>query len=623
MDNGDGTFKVKSYSERCRKTTIGSKVPGPVVQLPDDDDEDVVHKALHDCGFTHGTRAAKDSKNRDCLAVEEHLERCPSCQQRHANPLWYIYPLVDACHSMRNADMDCSERLVRYSQGEMLNKHLSNIALTPTADQAYVNLFLSELKEPVISNGATVYKFDGVTWVEWTDQRIKTDMQVWLSGLLEHLLRLVSVETIRGVADPRFQNANSVHKSLVKALHHVNSEGTVGNFVKAVKRAQGVYSESLDDELDGDAYLLGCASGVIDLKACVFRTARPEDRVTMSVGYPFLDTVDPEIEAAVEDFVTSIYPLEAERNLMQRWCGYCLLGHANAKHFLLLSDARDGFNGKSTMLRLLAATMGEYATKPDPAILYKEDRPRGANEHSAAVVALRKKRMAFVEETDPSRMLAEEVIKDWTGGGTRISGRACGSPQVVEFDFVTKLVVAFNQGKCFHFSTEDSALLQRMLTIPHRSRFYTGGIPDEPYSYKADPDLREKFDQWRPYFLKWCLEGLKDYHCQAFRDIPLSCRSFKEDLVAEKDVVAEFLKQALQPAGAKEYVQVKELYRSFDAAYRTLQKDKRTKKTPTTFKKAVKDIMSAAYRDSYGFRDSAGKCRTVTSAVWGYSQSPV
>lgn len=84
--------------------------------------------------------------------------------------------------------------------------------------------------------------------------------------------------------------------------------------------------------------------------------------------------------------------------------------------------------------------------------------------------------------------------------------------------------------------------------------------PDEPYSYKADPNLKQNFDKWRPYFLRWCLDGLKAYHAQGFTRIPASCTAFKEEIIAEKNVVAEFLKDAVEPGDPKDFVHVKELY---------------------------------------------------------------
>ena len=38
-------------------------------------------------------------------------------------------------------------------------------------------------------------------------------------------------------------------------------------------------------------------------------------------------------------------------------------------------------------------------------------------------------------------------------------------------DFVAKIVVTFNEGKCPYFDTGDGALLKRMLIVQHRSCF--------------------------------------------------------------------------------------------------------------------------------------------------------
>lgn len=113
---------------------------------------------------------------------------------------------------------------------------------------------------------------------------------------------------------------------------------------------------------------------------------------------------------------------------------------------------------------------------------------------------------------------------------------------------------------------------------------------------------------------------MRNYHCQGFRNIPASCLAFKNDLVAEKNVVAEFLNEAVEPAGPKDFVHVKDLYNDFDEAYRMLQKDKKTKKSLQIFKAGVMKTMPKAYKDRFGFRSADGKCRTMSSVLVGFKR---
>ena len=89
-------------------------------------------------------------------------------------------------------------------------------------------------------------------------------------------------------------------------------------------------------------------NGVVDLQTCSFLEGRPEHFISKSVGYDFVpaSAIDPKIQAQVEDCLTKIYPVGDEREVVQRYGGYCLLGHHPEKKLLILTDARSGYNGK-------------------------------------------------------------------------------------------------------------------------------------------------------------------------------------------------------------------------------------------------------------------------------------
>lgn len=167
------------------------------------------------------------------------------------------------------------------------------------------------------------------------------------------------------------------------------------------------------------------------------------------------------------------------------------------------------------------------------------------------------------------------------------------------------------------FDQDDIALQERMITIPHRSRFYPGQVPDLPHSYPADPNIKQSFEVWRPYFLLWCLDGLKMYHDEGFRHIPPSCQQFKQDLVAEKDAVMDFLDTYLEPGEPTDFVQLKELYNQYDAVNRALQRDKKTKKDSKAFKQSALRVRGNAFKEQHNFT-VLGKSRNVRSVFVGY-----
>ena len=53
------------------------------------------------------------------------------------------------------------------------------------------------------------------------------------------------------------------------------------------------YDEQFLSRLNSNQYLLGFTNGILDLKALEFRAGRPEDYVSMCVGYEFCTFTTP------------------------------------------------------------------------------------------------------------------------------------------------------------------------------------------------------------------------------------------------------------------------------------------------------------------------------------------
>lgn len=132
-------------------------------------------------------------------------------------------------------------------------------------------------------------------------------------------------------------------------------------------------------------------------------------------------------------------------------------------------------------------------------------------------------------------------------------------------------------------------MTDRLLCIPHRSKFVTGdaSLSEDTFTYAANPNFKASFASWRPYFLRWCLAGLRRYHEIGFTQLPEGCLAFKQELVAEHDVVMDFLDQTVEAGEATDFVQVRDLWSHYDAANKSLQRDKKTKKDLKAFEQAM------------------------------------
>lgn len=287
---------------------------------------------------------------------------------------------------------------------------------------------------------------------------------------------------------------------------------------------------------------------------------------------------------------------------------------------MILNDLRDGYNGKSTFLSLLMASMGEYAIKADPGVLYRQDRTRGMNDHSAGLLSFEKKRLMIVEETSSGAVLDEERLKEYHGNRARVSGRQLLSPDVREFEWITKLILAANEGKLPHFSM-DRALTERMAIVPHRSRFQHPPLPDEPFTYLADVHIKDRFPEWRPYMLRWCLGGRQSYQQGGFREMPAGCLAFKQTIMDDKDIVKEWLSSTVQEGDEKDYIKVCDLYADFNIANRAFQGDKKTRKSVKVFERDLHRCLEPSrFKEKHQVK-VAGKNVTTGKVFMGYKMT--
>lgn len=64
---------------------------------------------------------------------------------------------------------------------------------------------------------------------------------------------------------------------------------------------------------------------------------------------------------AVEKIFSELLPKHEEREFVLHYFARLLTGRRTEKQFLVLTDKRAGFNGKTTMMNLLQQVFGSYA----------------------------------------------------------------------------------------------------------------------------------------------------------------------------------------------------------------------------------------------------------------------
>lgn len=209
----------------------------------------------------------------------------------------------------------------------------------------------------------------------------------------------------------RVAQAQKIAEALEKWSLKCEMKGTIEAAIGLARKMLTVDAELLDR----DPWLLNCRNGVVDLRDGSLREHRAGDLMTRLVDVDYVPGGEGHgaVEAGVrvwEQVLAQIVPDESVRAFLQRWFGYCLTGWVREQAFVV--HWGDGGNGKSTVLDLMARTMGDYAGVAAPGLVAGADK---SERHPTEIAALKGRRMVTAHESREGVALREDFIKQATG----------------------------------------------------------------------------------------------------------------------------------------------------------------------------------------------------------------
>jgi putative DNA primase/helicase len=254
---------------------------------------------------------------------------------------------------------------------------------------------------------------------------------------------------------------------------------------------------ALPEDFDRDPWLLNVANGTLDLRTGTLREHDRDDYLSKVAPVAY----DPSAECPIfMQFLAGVFRGDAALiEFVQRAVGYTLTGDTRERVLFILHG--EGRNGKSTLLEVLSAALGDYATRtPTKTLLAK----RGDDAIPNDVAALKGMRLVTASETEEGKRLAEALIKDLTGGDT-ISARFMRA-EWFTFKPEFKLWLATNHKPAIRDG--DDALWDRIRLIPFKVRFFELNDPSAPVDApQIDKALRERLLAELPGILRWAIEG--------------------------------------------------------------------------------------------------------------------
>lgn len=236
-------------------------------------------------------------------------------------------------------------------------------------------------------------------------------------------------------------------------------------FESAIKQHPSVAHDSMlwdGPELESTLTLIDC---VMDFtgKEIVFRKGLREEHRRRSIDLKEEDFREHDSPVKFKEFLKDVFPDMETRKMATYALSTMLSGTGKFRKFQIWNGS--GNNGKSALMNIMEAVIGDRAARYTPHVLLSSDRRESL---TPEVADLRGALVAFSSETDEAKRVSEGAIKNLTG-----NEMISANPKyqgMIKFQTTFQLVLATNFLP--DFSAHDTAFVNRILIIPFLTCFY-------------------------------------------------------------------------------------------------------------------------------------------------------
>ncbi len=360
------------------------------------------------------------------------------------------------------------------------------------------------------------YIYEQGVWREKSTPSVRIMVAPAIQELYEKALALVSIE--KESADGKVAvAAKKKSKALLKRLHEFNAIRRSNTILSYV---EGLMSVSTDD-FDTDRYLLNFTNGTLDTRQNVFREHRPQDMITVQLGYDY----DPAATCPEwKRFLQVIFKSNDQLiEFVQKSVSLALSGNNDIEKLFFCYGT--GANGKSTFFNVMQKVLsGYYATVSINSLI---DSGRGSSNYDIA--RLPGKRFVSTTEVPEGISLKEEEVKSITSGDTMVVRQIYQAP----FEFTPQYLLWVVGNYLPVVRGADLGIWRRILLVP-----FEVTIPEEERIPKTE--MMRIFDREVSGILNWILEGAVKFR-EYGHSIPSIVQKATSEFKEESNILLPFL----------------------------------------------------------------------------------
>lgn len=400
-------------------------------------------------------------------------------------------------------------------------------------------------------------------WLYWNGR-------VWVQDTGAKMER-IACRVIRGLgAEASAAQDDEQRRKILKFALTAEKAKTVKATVALCRAADpaSFTSVSLDD-LDADPFLLNVRNGTLCLRTGQLGDFDRSHHITKMAPVEYNDTAEcPQWLA----FLDRVFQGDQELiRFVQKMVGNCLTGSTEEQAFFILYGK--GANGKSTFLNVLQSILGDYAATVSADLVLAGRSNKDAERATPAKARIQGRRLLVATESEPNRKLAEDVVKQVTGGD-KITARLPYAKAEIQFTPVGKLLLATNHQP--ELASVDHGTKRRVKMVP-----FAVQIPPE----EQDKQLEQKLKGEQSGILRWAVEGCLAWRTEGLGEPP-AVREATALYLDDQDALAPFIETCceLDPTATVTHKELKAAYARFceteqieaksDKAFATLLKQR-------------------------------------------------
>jgi P4 family phage/plasmid primase-like protien len=301
------------------------------------------------------------------------------------------------------------------------------------------------------------------------------------------------------------ENADQIDNKIKKITSIINSlktSSTKNSIMTELEELSQVDSDcNFYEKLDSKLHLFGFNNGVYDFKKMEFRKGTPDDYISMTCGYDYIDTYTNKKNDLIK-FLNDIQPDEKQLNYLLTYISTCLPGLNTEELFTILTGS--GRNGKSKFISLLKKTFGDYFSSVSSK-LFTRPRP-DANAPDPGLLHLTKSRIVVSSESEIGDKYNSGFIKFLSGNDNALLRKCHGNTMI---NFKANFIIFCICNDIPEIDCMDNALSKRLRCIGFKTAFVEN--PKEPYEIKINKNIEQELDGYVQDFILILIEKYKIY----------------------------------------------------------------------------------------------------------------